>query len=101
MVYSLYPVPIRNNIFSELYVSITFGKTPCTSDQPVARPLLTQDSSTQKHNTNIHASNGIQTHDTSNQEVKTYALDRVTGRLFKFTANMATGKILRRQRRWM
>jgi hypothetical protein len=35
------------------------GRIPCTGDQPVARPLSTQD------NTNIHASSGIRIHDSS------------------------------------
>jgi hypothetical protein len=36
----------------------TFGRTPWAGDWPITRPLLTQDSTTQKHTT-IHASSGI------------------------------------------
>jgi hypothetical protein len=42
------------------------------SDQPVARPLPTQDN-TESQRQNIHASNGIQTHGPSNEAAKTYA----------------------------
>jgi hypothetical protein len=43
------------------------GETPWTGDQPVARPLPTHNTAqTQnKHNTDIHVSNGIRTHDPS------------------------------------
>jgi hypothetical protein len=35
--------------FSERYESITFGRTPLDGDQHVARPVSTQDNTTQKH----------------------------------------------------
>jgi len=42
------PVPIQN-LTSELYETLwTFGRTPWTGDQPDARPLPKQDSTTQK-----------------------------------------------------
>jgi hypothetical protein len=42
-------VPIQN-LTSELYESMwTFGRTPWTGDQPDARPLPTQDNTTQKN----------------------------------------------------
>jgi hypothetical protein len=40
----------------------TVGRTPSTGDQPVARPLSIHRTT---HNTDIHASGGIQTHDPS------------------------------------
>jgi hypothetical protein len=43
-------------------------------DQPAARPLPTQDSTTQR--TNIHALSEIQTRDPCIQAAKTHALDR-------------------------
>jgi hypothetical protein len=55
------------------------------SDQPVARPLPTQDNITQK-DANIHALSGIRTHDPSNQPAKTHASDRtatVTGKIME------------------
>jgi hypothetical protein len=46
----------------------TAGRTPWTSDQPVARTLHTQDNTnTEYTQTNIHASSGIRTHDPSVQ----------------------------------
>jgi hypothetical protein len=41
----------------------TVGRTPWTSDQPVARPLLKQHKHTIKAHTDIHALSGIRTHD--------------------------------------
>jgi hypothetical protein len=43
----------------------TFIRTPWIGDQPVARPLSTQDSATQKTWTYIHALSEIRTHDPS------------------------------------
>jgi hypothetical protein len=44
----------------------TVGRTPCTEDQPVARPLHTQDNTnTELTQTDIHALSGIRTHDPS------------------------------------
>jgi hypothetical protein len=40
----------------------TFDRTPWAGDQPVARPLPTQENTTRTY---IHASSGIQTHDPS------------------------------------
>jgi len=48
----------------------TFGRTPWTGDRPVARPLPTQDSATQKTRTHIHASSGIRTQDPSVRAVE-------------------------------
>jgi hypothetical protein len=45
------------------------------SDQPITRPLPTQDNTTQKDVENIHALSGIQTHGPSNQPAKTHASD--------------------------
>jgi hypothetical protein len=44
--------------------SKTVGRNPWTGDQPVARPLPTQDNAN-RINANIHALNGIRTHDPS------------------------------------
>jgi hypothetical protein len=65
------------------------GRTPWMSDQPVARPLPTQDNTTQHRNTrtNIHALSGIRTHDPSNQPAKTHTSDRtatVTGTFYLY-----------------
>jgi hypothetical protein len=55
------PFPIRINL--ELQ---RVGRTPWTVDQPVARPLPTQDNTyTEETLTDIHASSGIRTHDPS------------------------------------
>jgi hypothetical protein len=43
---------------------------------PLQRPLPTQDITTEKHKTNVHAPSEIQTDDPSNEVTKTYALDR-------------------------
>jgi hypothetical protein len=45
-------------------ILLTVGRTPWTGDQPVARPLPTQDN-TNRINANIHALSGIRTHDLS------------------------------------
>jgi hypothetical protein len=52
---------------SETYESIwTVGMTPWTGDQPDARPLPTQDNTTQKNaDTHIHVSSEIRTRDPS------------------------------------
>jgi len=39
-----------------------FGRTPWTVDRPIARPVPTQDSTTQKSWIYIHASSGIRAH---------------------------------------
>jgi hypothetical protein len=51
--YALWPFPIQNST-SETYEYVwTVGMTPWTGDRPVARPLPTQGSTTQKNaNTN-------------------------------------------------
>jgi hypothetical protein len=50
------------------------------------RSLPTQDSTTLKAKTNIHALNGIQSHDLSFQAIKAYASDRAaTGTGYKAT----------------
>jgi hypothetical protein len=52
--------------FFSFLILHTVGRTPWTSDQPVARPLPTQDSTnTEWTQTNIHALNGIRTQDPS------------------------------------
>jgi hypothetical protein len=40
-----------------------FGRTHWTGDRPVARPLPTQDSRTQKNETYVHVSSEVRTHD--------------------------------------
>jgi hypothetical protein len=57
---------------------MTFGRIPWTSDQPIERPLLTQDNTThtEKQKENILASSGNRTHDSSKQDVKVYASTR-------------------------
>jgi hypothetical protein len=45
------------------FILYTDGRTPCTGDQPVARPLPVH--RINAHNTNIHALSGIRTHDPS------------------------------------
>jgi hypothetical protein len=55
-----------------------------TSDQPVVRPLPTQDTQHRNTKTNIHASNRIRTHDSSNRAAKIYALDGTGRNLFQF-----------------
>jgi hypothetical protein len=52
---------------------LTIGRTPWTADQPDARPLPTQASTSQKDKTNIHTISGIRTHDLSDQAIKDYA----------------------------
>jgi hypothetical protein len=54
-------------LFQFRNVFYTDGKTPWTGDQPVARPLPTQNNTKHRINvyTDIHTSNGIRTHDPS------------------------------------
>jgi hypothetical protein len=53
-------IPFRDHFFTD-------GRTPRTSDQPVARPLpkhrTTQTQNKRIHTPNIHALSGIRTHD--------------------------------------
>jgi hypothetical protein len=49
--------------FFKFLILYTFGRTPWTSDQPVARPLPTH--RINAHKTDIRASSGIRTHDPS------------------------------------
>jgi hypothetical protein len=55
-------IQFRNHLY-------TVGRTPWTSDQPVARPLpthrTTQTYNKRIHTPNIHGLNGIRTHDPS------------------------------------
>jgi hypothetical protein len=55
-------IQFRNHFF-------THGRSPRTSDQPVARPLpkhrITQTQNKHIHTSNIHAFSGIRTHDPS------------------------------------
>jgi hypothetical protein len=55
-------IQFRNHFYTD-------GRTPWTSDQPVARPLpkhrTTQTQNKRIHTPNIHALNGIRTHDPS------------------------------------
>jgi len=50
-----------------------YGRTPLTGDRPIARPLYTQDSTTQKMRTHIHVSSGIRTDDASGRAVQEHA----------------------------
>jgi hypothetical protein len=49
-------------------------------NKPDARPLPTQDSTTQTDRDNSHAVSGIRTHDLSDQAIKAYASDRTATR---------------------
>jgi hypothetical protein len=62
---------------SEICESIwTFGRISWTGNQPDARPLPTQDNTTQKNaDKHIHASNGIRNHDPNVRAVEDGALD--------------------------
>jgi hypothetical protein len=52
--------------FFSFFIFYTVGKSPWTGDQPVAKPLATQDSTnTEKTHTDIHALSGIRTNDPS------------------------------------
>jgi hypothetical protein len=55
------------SLISQFHDHFTDGRTPWTSDQPVARPLpkrrTTQTQNKRIHIINIHALSGIQTHD--------------------------------------
>jgi hypothetical protein len=44
-----WPVPIQNFNFRTLWIYWTFGRTPWTGDQPDAKPLPTQDNTTQEN----------------------------------------------------
>jgi hypothetical protein len=54
-------------LFFSFLILYTVGKTPWTGDQPVARPLLTEQHKHRinAHNTDIHTLSGIRTHDPS------------------------------------
>jgi hypothetical protein len=62
-----YTVLLRCRGFSFFFESYTVGRTPWTSDRPVARPLpkymTTQTQNKRTHTANIHARNGIRIHD--------------------------------------
>jgi hypothetical protein len=64
----------------------TFGRTPWTGDQPDARPLPTQDNTTQKNaDTHIHASSGIRNHDPSFRAVEDSTCLRLRGHWDRLT----------------
>jgi hypothetical protein len=62
------PIQGPGLLFSSMII-FTGGRTPCTSDQPVTRPLpkhrTTQTQNKRVCTLNIHALNGIRTHDPS------------------------------------
>jgi hypothetical protein len=51
--------------FFSFLILFTVGRTPCTGDQPVARPLRTHRTTQHKINTDINELSGVQTHDPS------------------------------------
>jgi hypothetical protein len=65
----LYSALLDLGRFFRFLILHTVGRTPCTSDQPVARPLPTQRTTQTRnkhtHNTDIHALSMIRTHDPS------------------------------------
>jgi hypothetical protein len=54
----------------------TFGRTPWMGDQPEAKPLPTQESTTQKDKDKHPCLSRIRTHDLSVQAIKAFASDR-------------------------
>jgi hypothetical protein len=57
------PIPGPGLLCSSVIIFFTDGRTPWTSDQPVARPL--PETGQHIHTPNIHALSGIRTHDPS------------------------------------
>jgi len=65
------------------------GRTHWTADRPIARPLHTQDSTTQKKTwTSIYASRGIRTHDPSVRAVEDHTQLRTWGHWGGFPKNV-------------